>query len=188
MSVIRTGFRGAAVAAVLAAALVSCTSATTTNGPGGDVPDIPPASAAAKEAAAKATTDPENGTGPADRSSDQDSPDQNSASTVEPGPEAVRDAFAGLQATLGETCTPGAGDCDYFLGRVNGELRGLDEAMRADSKGPAHFKEPLAWMGAMRKSLGNDWSVDNLEKHRSELIGTRDRINTWMQGHPDDYR
>ncbi|MEU1278191.1 hypothetical protein [Streptomyces sp. NPDC005805] len=42
-----------------------------------------------------------------------------------PPPEKVRDAFAGLQATLDDTCTPGAGDCAYFLGRVHDELQRL---------------------------------------------------------------
>ncbi|WP_217502106.1 hypothetical protein [Streptomyces lunaelactis] len=100
--------------------------------------------------------------------------------------EKVRDAFATLQATLGDTCTPG--NCDYFLGRVNDELTGLDEAMKADPKGPGHFKQPLAWMSALQETLGDDRSTANLEKHRSELIGVRDKINTWMQDHPDDYR
>ncbi|GGS11661.1 MULTISPECIES: hypothetical protein [Streptomyces] len=53
---------------------------------------------------------------------------------MSPGPERVRDAFAGLQATLDDT------------------------------------------------------STENLEAHRTELTGVRDRIDSWMQGHPDDYR
>ncbi len=54
------------------------------------------------------------------------------------------DAFATLQATLGETCTPGAGDCAYFLGRVTQELTELDEAMRADPKGPGTTRTTTA--------------------------------------------
>ncbi|MEE1747469.1 MULTISPECIES: hypothetical protein [unclassified Streptomyces] len=103
-------------------------------------------------------------------------------------PEAVRDAFAGLQATLNEDCAPGSSDCAYFLGRVHDELLRLATSMKADAQGPGHFKEPIAWIATLRRTLKDDTSTDNLEKHRSELIGTRDRINTWMQGHPEDYR
>ncbi|MFF4422765.1 hypothetical protein ACFY04_18625 [Streptomyces sp. NPDC001549] len=35
---------------------------------------------------------------------------------------------------------------------------------------------------------GGDRSTANLEKHKALLIGTRDGINAWMQGHPDDCR
>ncbi|MES9591740.1 hypothetical protein ABWK57_23195 [Streptomyces sp. NPDC094045] len=103
-------------------------------------------------------------------------------------PEAVRDAFAGLQATLNEDCAPRSSDCAYFLGRVHDELLRLDTSMKADAQGPGHFKEPIAWIATLRRTLKDDTSTDNLEKHRSELIGTRDRINTWMQDHPKDYR
>ncbi|MEE1938226.1 hypothetical protein V1L54_02130 [Streptomyces sp. TRM 70361] len=104
-----------------------------------------------------------------------------------PGPEAVRDAFAGLQATLGDSCgTPG--NCEYLLGRVLEELEGLDAAMKADPKGPGHFPEPVAWIAALRKDIGEDRSFANLEAHQDALFGTRDRINAWMQDHPDDYR
>ncbi|MFD6993936.1 hypothetical protein [Streptomyces sp. NPDC059943] len=112
--------------------------------------------------------------------------------TAEPTPdattppvEAVRDAFATLQATLNDNCTPG--DCDYFLGRVHDELTGLDAAMKADPKGPGHFKEPLELTSKLWKTLADDTSTPNLEIHRTELIGTRDKINLWMQDHPDDY-
>lgn len=60
--------------------------------------------------------------------------------------------------------------------------------MRADPQGPGHFKEPLAWLKALRADLYGDTSASNLAKHRTELMGTRDRINTWTQGHPEDYR
>ncbi|MGW8982213.1 hypothetical protein ACWGQ9_06115 [Streptomyces parvus] len=118
-------------------------------------------------------------------------PDADAARTVaapSPGPALVRDAFATLQATLNETCTPGAGDCAYFLGRVTRELTELDESMRADTKGPGHFKKPLADMKALFDKLGDDRSEPHLEKHFSEIVGTRDGINAWMQDHPDDYR
>ncbi|MET7368041.1 hypothetical protein ABZS61_19725 [Streptomyces sp. NPDC005566] len=177
---IRSALRAAVPAVILGAVLVGCSEATTTSGPGGDVPQAAPdvsvtASATADGVEAEGEAFP-----PASPEGDADAGPNS--------PELVRDAFAGLQATLNETCTPGAGDCAYFLGRVNEELAGLDAAMKADAKGPGHFKEPLAWMGTLRTELKNDTSTANLEKHRTQLIGTRDRINTWMQGHPDDYR
>ncbi|MEU1281984.1 hypothetical protein [Streptomyces sp. NPDC005805] len=64
----------------------------------------------------------------------------------------------------------------------------LARAMKADPKGPGHFPEPLAWVAALDKTLSGDPSTPNLETHRAKLVDTRDRINTWMQGHPDDYR
>ncbi|MDT9689916.1 hypothetical protein Q5762_16520 [Streptomyces sp. P9(2023)] len=97
----------------------------------------------------------------------------------------VRDAFAGLQATLNDSC---ATDCAYFLGRVYDELDRLDGAMKADPKGPGHFPEPIAWIEKLRTTLAGDREFANLKKRQALLIGTRDRINTWMQGHPDDYR
>ncbi|MFD5647714.1 hypothetical protein ACFWIP_39600, partial [Streptomyces anulatus] len=105
-----------------------------------------------------------------------------------PGPALVRDAFATLQATLDDTCTPGAGDCAYFLGRVTRELTELDESMRADDKGPGHFKKPLADLKILFDKLGDDRSEAHLETYFSEIVGTRDGVNTWMQDHPDDYR
>ncbi|MFG2621971.1 hypothetical protein ACGFXC_30585 [Streptomyces sp. NPDC048507] len=101
-------------------------------------------------------------------------------------PEKVRDAFAGLQATLGESCTPG--NCAYFLGRVHDELHRMDRAMKADPKGPGHFPEPIAAIAKLDGELGGDSAFENLKKHQSTLISTRDEINTWMQDHPDDYR
>ncbi|MFE2857015.1 hypothetical protein ACFXJO_38595 [Streptomyces lavendulae] len=114
------------------------------------------------------------------------SPPAGGAAPASPGPEKVRDAFAGLQATLGESCTPG--NCAYFLGRVHDELHRLDRAMKADPKGPGHFPEPIAAVAGLDRELGGDRSFENLKKHQSTLIGTRDQINTWMQDHPDDYR
>ncbi|MGW6871578.1 hypothetical protein ACWGHA_04495 [Streptomyces xanthophaeus] len=101
-------------------------------------------------------------------------------------PEKVRDSFAGLQATLDDACTPG--NCAYFLGRVYDELHRLDRSMKADPKGPGHFPEPIALIAKLDKELGGDRTFENLKKHQTSLIGTRDKINTWMQGHPDDYR
>jgi hypothetical protein len=106
--------------------------------------------------------------------------------TPTPPSERVRDAFAGLQATLFYTCTPS--DCAFNLGRIHDELDRLDRAMKADPKGPGHFPEPIAWIKALRTTLNGDRSTENLKKHQTELFGTRDRINTWMQDHPDDYR
>ncbi|CAM5590434.1 hypothetical protein SBADM41S_11747 [Streptomyces badius] len=60
--------------------------------------------------------------------------------------------------------------------------------MRADTKGPGHFKKPLADMKTLFDELGDDRSEAHLEKHFSKIVGTRDAINTWMQDHPDDYR
>ncbi|MFI2783113.1 hypothetical protein [Streptomyces sp. ALB3] len=176
--VIRTGLRAAIPAVVLGLFLAGCGAATTTDGPGGDVPYVEPSAAvAARGAKDGAPLMP------------TPSPTPTLIIQEDPNtPELVRDAFAGLQATPGGTCTPGAGDCACFLGRVHEELDGLDEAMKADRKGPDHVEEPLAWIGALRTTLGADISTPNLEKHRTALIGTRDRVDTWMQDHPDDYR
>ncbi|WP_327275000.1 hypothetical protein OG609_25885 [Streptomyces sp. NBC_01224] len=183
---IRTNTRGAATAvaaaAVLGAFLVGCTSVSTSQGPGDDVPYAAPSANAS--AMVKAADD----AAAAKSASDEASAGAEAAEAAGNSPEAVRDAFAGLQATLKDNCTPGSANCAYFLGRVNVELARLDKAMKADAQGPGRFKEPLAWISTLRKTLNGDTSTANLEKHRSELIGTRDRINTWMQGHPEDYR
>nr|WP_103511380.1 hypothetical protein [Streptomyces sp. SM13] len=165
---------------VVAAALVSCTQASSGGGPGADVP-----SAAADPAADLARI--EENTEKADQAEREAAAEESSA-VPSPGPALVRDAFAALQATLNDTCTPGAGDCAYFLGRVTRELTELDESMRADAKGPGHFKKPLADMKVLFDKLGDDRSEVHLEKYFSEIVGTRDGINTWMQDHPDDYR
>ncbi|MER5614268.1 hypothetical protein [Streptomyces sp. NPDC002215] len=185
----RTDARGAATAVVtavvLGAFLVGCSGAETSQGPGGDVPYVAPSANAA--AASKAADD----AAAAKDAKDEAKANAEAAEAAEAErnrPVAVRDAFAGLQATLNDNCTPGSSNCAYFLGRVHDELAGLDKAMKADAQGPGHFKEPIARIAALRKRLNGDTSTDNLEKHRSELIGTRDRVNTWMQGHPEDYR
>ncbi|GGJ88058.1 hypothetical protein GCM10011583_19390 [Streptomyces camponoticapitis] len=158
---IRQGRTATALVVLLAATLLSCSSSEDPQRGDGDT-SSPPRAAAADPTTAEPAPD---------------------AST--PPVELVRDAFATLQATLNDDCTPGA--CDYFLGRVHDELSGLDAAMKADPKGPGHFKEPLAWTSKLWKTLGDDTSTPNLEKHRTDLIGTRDKINVWMQDHPDDY-
>ncbi|MER6598740.1 hypothetical protein [Streptomyces parvus] len=165
----RTGLRAGALAVVVAAALVSCTQASSGGGPDAD--------------AARSADSAEN----ADRA-EREAGEAEPAAAPSPGPALVRDAFATLQATLNETCTPGAGDCAYFLGRVTRELTELDESMRADTKGPGHFKKPLADLKALFDKLGDDRSEPHLEKHFSEIVGTRDGINAWMQDHPDAYR
>ncbi|MFI7142390.1 hypothetical protein ACIBQ5_33190 [Streptomyces massasporeus] len=118
-----------------------------------------------------------------------------SAPTAEPSPpliptatpvEKVRDAFAGLQATLDDSCTPA--DCAYFLRRVFDELHRLDDAMKASEKGPNHFAEPIKLIKELDTQVGSDQSFENLKEHQDALIATRNKINTWMQGHPDDYR
>jgi hypothetical protein len=101
--------------------------------------------------------------------------------------EEVRDAFATLQATYHDGCTT-PGNCAYFLNRVVDELDGLDKGMKADPQGPGHFKEPLAWTAGLRDQLGDDESFENLKKHQADIVGVRDKINKWMQGHPEDYR
>ncbi|MEU8542029.1 hypothetical protein AB0C52_18910 [Streptomyces sp. NPDC048717] len=96
----------------------------------------------------------------------------------------VRDAFAGLQTTLVAPCA----DCGDNLDRVHLELGNLDRAMRKDPQGSSHFAEPLELIGKLNETLGQDTSTENLRTHQKELFDTRDRINTWMQGHPEDYR
>ncbi|MCM2413879.1 hypothetical protein [Streptomyces sp. RKAG290] len=172
-----------AVASALAASLAGCSEATTPNGPGGDVPYVAPstnASAAAdmvdRVAASQAAEE------------DEGDATQAAGEAAANRPELVRDAFAGLQATYNDSCLPNGVNCVYFFGRVNDELASLDKAMKADDQGPAHFKEPLAWMSELRTTLAGDTSTANLQKNQKQLTGTRDRINTWMQGHPEDYR
>lgn len=113
-------------------------------------------------------------------------PDATPSATESEPVSLVRDAFAGLQATLNDSCTPG--NCAYFLGRVYDELHRLDRAMKADAKGPGHFPEPIKLIAKLDTELDGDRSFENLKKHQPLLLGTRDKINTWMQGHPDDYR
>jgi hypothetical protein len=62
------------------------------------------------------------------------------------------------------------------------------EAMRADPKGPEHFAGALVSLDELDRLLGDDASADHLRAHQEELFGTRDRVNLWMQDHPDDYR
>lgn len=160
---LRTILRGAAVTAVtvtLAALTVSCGD----EGEGGHRPKAASAALAASASAA----------------ADQDPP------APPPQPERVRDAFAGLQATLGDSCTPA--NCAYLLGRVHDELHRVDRAMRADPKGPGHFPEPIALIARLDQELGADHGVENLKRHQPAVFGARDEINTWMQDHPDDYR
>jgi hypothetical protein len=168
--------RAAAFAVPLALLLTSCS--------GGTADDARPSGPAAT--AATAAT----GTAPGPPSGEPRAVETSSAAppvTPTPGPGAVRDAFAGLQATLGDSCgTPG--NCAYLLARVADELDRLDAAMKADPKGPGHFPEPIAWIAAMREKTGDDRSYEHLKPHQDLLFGTRDRINVWMQDHPDDYR
>ncbi|MEU6896144.1 hypothetical protein ABZ934_31230 [Streptomyces sp. NPDC046557] len=123
---------------------------------------------------------------PASPSREADAVPVTPSAPVATSAEKVRDAFAGLQATLGDSCTPG--NCAYFLGRVYDELHRMDRAMKADPKGPGHFPQPIDSIRKLDAELGGDRSLENLKKHQTSLIGTRDKINTWMQGHPDDYR
>ncbi|AWK12180.1 hypothetical protein SSP531S_37060 [Streptomyces spongiicola] len=168
--------RAAALLALPAALLVACSTAGGPPATGG--------SPAAGAGAVQATT-------AAPRQQPSATPAPEDAATPgamdTPPPVRVRDAFAGLQATLGDGCTT-EGQCAYFLGRVYDELEELDRAMKADPKGPGHFPEPIEWITGLRTAIGTDLSYPNLRAHQDELLGTRDRINTWMQDHPDDYR
>ncbi|UQX03546.1 hypothetical protein [Streptomyces sp. RerS4] len=179
--------RGAALATLtftLAAFTVAC---------GGDDPKpsaTAPSASASAPASPVASSAP-SPTAPASRpASGAPAPTPSLASPAaglpSPPPELVRDAFAGLQATLGDSCTPA--NCAYFLGRVHDELHRLDRAMKADPKGPGHFPEPIALIAKLDRELGGDRGFANLKKHQSALIATRDQINDWMQDHPDDYR
>ncbi|MFJ6460199.1 hypothetical protein ACIQM0_03925 [Streptomyces sp. NPDC091387] len=178
---VRIRARGNAAALAAAVALVTslagCSEAATSQGTGSDVPQV---ATSADESADRA--------GATEAAAETAGAGGDAQEAPQSGAEKVRDAFAGLQATLDDTCTPGAGDCAYFLGRVNEELAGLDASMKADQQGPGRFKEPLAWTAALRTALAGDTSAANLEKHFKDLTGTRDRVNTWMQGHPEDYR
>ncbi|MCY0946582.1 hypothetical protein [Streptomyces antarcticus] len=164
--------RGAAVLVVALAALsVSC---------GAD--PAPPSRVAGASASASAQPSDQRSASPGGESSATGAATDGAAVA----PEEVRNAFAGLQATLNDSCTPG--ECAYFLGRVDKELARLDRAMKSDPKGPGHFPEPIALIAKLDAELGDDRTFENLKKHEKSLIGTRDKINVWMQGHPDDYR
>ncbi|WP_331733646.1 hypothetical protein OG948_60065 (plasmid) [Embleya sp. NBC_00888] len=169
--------RGAVVAVAVSVVLsVSC---DTSDGGSQDTPDTTALSSASASASVPPPTPGGGAASPA--------PVSASAATPAAVPAVrVRDAFAGLQATLNDTCTPG--NCAYFLGRVHDELHRLDRAMKADPKGAGHFPEPIALIKALDTELRGDRSFENLKKHQTSLIRTRDRINTWMQDHPDDYR
>ncbi|MEU4149075.1 hypothetical protein [Streptomyces sp. NPDC026659] len=113
-------------------------------------------------------------------------PAPTSAQTIDSTPK-VRDALAVLQATYNDGCTT-PDNCEYFLTRVHDNLEDLDASMKADPQGKSHFATPLAWMDTLHGTLGKDVSFPNLEKHQKLLLGTRDKINTWMKSHPEDYR
>ncbi|WP_156724608.1 hypothetical protein [Streptomyces apocyni] len=170
--------RAPVFALLLAVLAVSCSS--------GSEPTAKPGDAAADRRTQSATPTAEADTD-ADADAESEAPPTTEPEEAPTQPVAlVRDAFATLQATLNDSCTPG--NCAYFLGRVYDELEGLDAAMKADPKGPGHFPEPIDWIAELRRTLGGDRTFENLKKHQTLLIGTRDKINTWMQDHPDDYR
>ncbi|WP_411078421.1 hypothetical protein [Streptomyces sp. cmx-10-25] len=173
----------AVVAAALALLVVSC-GASDTNGagaPAGTSASVATTAPAGQEAGEVPTTADAGGSAaPTDAEDATPRPDTTPV-------ERVRDAFAGLRATLDDSCAD-PGNCAYVLGRVYDELQRMDRAMKGDEKGPGHFPEPIALIEKLNGELDGDRSFENLKKHQSLLIGTRDRINTWMQGHPDDYR
>ncbi|MFE5795187.1 hypothetical protein ACFQ8C_21810 [Streptomyces sp. NPDC056503] len=180
--------RTALLAAALAALAVSCAT-TPERDPASDALPAPSVTTTARAAAPEATEAAEPTAAPErpDALPDDSTPAAPpSADPYAPVPgEKVRDAFATLQATYHDSCET---DCTHFLGRVHRELQELDMAMKADPKGPGHFPEPIARMAELNETLAGDASSPNLKKHRKELIGTRDFVNTWMQGHPEDYR
>ncbi|MFI5979888.1 hypothetical protein ACIBEA_03310 [Streptomyces sp. NPDC051555] len=179
--------RGAAiVVAALAALTVSCGPGPQRAEPAAPTTAGTAATGATSPAASPATgaaTEPTTGGSP---SASAPGPTAGAADPATAPPVKVRDAFAGLQATLGGSCTPG--ECAFFLGRVYDELHQMDRSMKADPKGPGHFPEPIALIAKLDMELAGDRSFDNLKEHQTLLIGTRDKVNTWMQGHPDDYR
>ncbi|MEU3605599.1 hypothetical protein AB0E83_09085 [Streptomyces sp. NPDC035033] len=173
--------RFALLAAALAALAVACgTTPEPDRAAGGPVPATTTAAAPRAAGSSAAPGDP--GALP-DDSTPAAAPTANPSAPV-PG-EDVRGAFASLQATYYGSCDT---DCASFLGRVHKELQELGMAMKADPKGPGHFPEPLARIAELEGTLAGDGSSENLTKHKKELIGARDFVNTWMQGHPDDYR
>ncbi len=103
---VRAGLRSAALAVVVAAALVSCTQASSGGGPGADVPSRSADAAADLARSAEGGENAEN----ADRA-EREAGEAEDTAVPSPAPARVRDAFATLQATLDDTCTPGAGDC-----------------------------------------------------------------------------
>ncbi|KOU71322.1 hypothetical protein [Streptomyces sp. IGB124] len=175
--------RGAALTAVvLAGFAVSCAADPATPGTASSASSASSTPSAASTPSASSLPDASE----AGRAAPSASRGPSSSALPGTAPEKVRDAFAGLQATLDGSCTPA--ECAYFVGRVYDELHGLDAAMKADPKGPGHFPEPIALVAKLDAELGGDRSFKNLKEHQTLLIGTRDKINTWMQGHPDDYR
>ncbi len=159
---------------LLVGALTACSSGTAQPSEAGHPSGAGTASSAPSTAPATTRTSP--------------SPTGSSAAPVVPVAE-VRDAFAVLQATYSDPgCAASEGNCEYFLKRILDNLNALDASMKASPEGPAHFKQPLAWVNQMRTTLAGDSSFPNLRKHQALLTGTRDRINTWMQSHPEDYR
>jgi ABC-type transport system substrate-binding protein len=154
---------------LLVAALAACSSGTSQPSAAATAPSTPATSATAS--ASPSTTD-------------------SATPEVREVPVAkVRDSFAVLQATYTDPgCAASEGNCEYFLKRVLDNLNALDASMKASSEGPAHFKQPLAWINQMRTTLAGDSSFPNLKSHQALLTGTRDKINTWMQSHPEDYR
>lgn len=181
--------RGAAVlVAALAALSVSC-SADPSEPSRADASASPSASASVSPSASEspsASASPSASPSASASGRPEASASGGAANRVTAPAEKVRDAFAGLQATLNDSCTPT--NCAYFLGRVHEELHRMDRAMKADPKGAGHFPEPIALIAKLDAQLGDDRTFENLKKHETLLVGTRDKINTWMQGHPDDYR
>ncbi|MEV8526363.1 hypothetical protein AB0451_19715 [Streptomyces sp. NPDC052000] len=47
--------------------------------------------------------------------------------------------------------------------------------MKADPKGPGHFPEPIALIAKLDGELGGNHVFNDLKKHQTLLIGTRDK-------------
>ncbi|MFE4588278.1 hypothetical protein [Streptomyces laurentii] len=172
--------RTAAVAA-LALFTVSCSGNTAP-----DRPESAPSSSSSSTPSAEAGQDGQ------PEQPGQSAQDAAAAGAPTPAPSKVRDAFAGLQTTLF-----GCADCDETLARIHLELGRLEDAMRNDPKGPGHFTEPLGWIDTLQETMGEQKPTPSsgtqtpspaFRTYKKELVDTRDRVNTWMQGHPDDYR
>lgn len=128
---------------------------------------------------------------PADSETSSPRPTATPYPTTEAAPgaavPAVRDSFAVLQATYNDSCDT-EGNCVYFLNRLITNLDDLYNSMKASPREPAHFDVPVGLIAQLQTTLHGDFSYANLKTHRTLLISTRDKVNTWMQGHPEDYR
>ncbi|MBP0458339.1 hypothetical protein [Streptomyces montanisoli] len=182
---------------LLAASLLTACSAGhdgTSDGassPAADVSTSPAAVHAPASAAPIVAGDSDSGSGATGSGSPSSSGTAAGYPTTERAPgalvPAVRDSFAVLQATYNDGCTT-PGNCEYFLNRLVSNLDDLYDSMKASPEGDGHFAAPIARIRAMQQAFKGDFSFPNLKQHKQLLTTTRDKVNTWMQGHPEDYR